>query len=258
MRQLPLLLAAKMKVHLSADYQSETWFYPVYTLAGQLTAVELVTQFVHDSAPITLPQDLLLPQLDDAQQLRLMQSQLSLLEKYRDFFELHQITALVRIDDSMALTLLESEFLLRKFKQLPFIILDISETFPQLARGKAQPLLAALQQEFRLSLSQFGAGKAPATAVYDNLFSVLKLDKAFIQSLAKRASFTPFIQTVIDNFADYADQLIICGVDDNLMLEKVSTLNGAQLQGSLFPVVKAERLGDLIYPDVTLHTPSQQ
>jgi len=196
--------------------------------------------------------------LDDAQQLRLLQSQLALLEKYRDFFELHQITALVRIDDSMAMRLLESEFLLRKFKQLPFIILDINETFPQLASGKEQPLLAALQREFRLSLSQFGAGKAPATAVYDNLFSVLKLDKAFIQGLAKRASFTPFIQTVIDNFSDYADQMIICGVDNNQMLEKVSAIQGAHLQGSLFPVVKAERLSDLIYPDVTLHNPSQQ
>ena len=148
MRQLPLLLAVKMKVHLSADYQSETWFCPVYSLAGQLTAVELITQFVHDSAPITLPQDLLLPQLDDAQQLRLLQSQLLLLEKYRDFFTRHQITALVRIDDSMALTLLNSEFLLRKFKQLSFIVLDISETFPQLSQGKMQPLLVALQREF--------------------------------------------------------------------------------------------------------------
>ncbi|WP_343554365.1 EAL domain-containing protein [Pantoea sp.] len=247
-----------MKVHLSADYQSETWFYPVYSLTGQLTAVELVTQFVHDTAPITLPQDLLLPQLDDAQQLRLLQSQLSLLEKYRDFFELNQIIALVRIDDSMATTLLSSEFLLRKFKQIPFIVLDISETFPQLSLGKAQPLLAALQQEFRLSLSQFGAGKAPATAVYDNLFSVLKLDKTFIQGLAKRASFTPFIQTVIDNFSDFAQQIIICGIDDNVMLDKMTTLNGAHLQGSLFPVVKAERLNDLIYSDLNLHTPSQQ
>lgn len=247
-----------MKVHLSADYQSETWFYPVYSLAGQLTAVELVTQFVHDSAPITLPQDLLLPQLDDAQQLRLLQSQLSLLEKYRDFFEINQITALVRIDDSMANTLLASEFLLRKSRQIPFIVLDISETFPQLSLGKSHPLLAALQREFRLSLSQFGAGKAPATAVYDNLFSVLKLDKAFIQNLAKRASFTPFIQTVINNFSDFADQIIICGIDDNQMMEKMSTLSGAQLQGSLFPVVKAERLNDLIYSDMNLHTPSQQ
>jgi hypothetical protein len=42
------------------------------------------------------------------------------------------------------------------------------------------------------------------------------------------------------------------------MLEKVSVIQGAHLQGSLFPVVKAERLSDLIYPDVTLHTPSQQ
>ena len=95
-----------------------------------------------------------------------------------------------------------------------------------------------------LIASQFGAGKAPATAVYENLFSVLKMDKAFIHALAKRASFTPFIQTVIDNFSAYAPQIIICGVDDNALLEKVSSLSGAQLQGSLFPVVKAERLSD--------------
>ncbi len=256
MRQLPLPLAYEMKVHLSADYQSETWFYPVYSLTGQLTAVELVTQFVHESAPITLPQDLLLPQLDDAQQLRLLQSQLALLEKYRDFFEQNQIIALVRIDDSLAMTLLASEFLLRKFKQLPFIVLDISETFPQLALGKSLPLLATLQREFRLSLSQFGAGKVPANAIYDNLFSVLKLDKDFIQNLAKRASFTPFIQTVIDNFSDFADQIIICGIDDNAMLEKATALSGAHLQGSVFSVVKAERLHDLIYSAVNLHSPS--
>ncbi|MCZ4058572.1 hypothetical protein O3W44_05035 [Pantoea sp. LMR881] len=70
-----------MKIHLSADYQSEIWFYPAYTMNGQLTAVELVSQFVHESAPITLPQDLLLPQLSDAQQLRLLQSQIALLEQ---------------------------------------------------------------------------------------------------------------------------------------------------------------------------------
>jgi hypothetical protein len=42
------------------------------------------------------------------------------------------------------------------------------------------------------------------------------------------------------------------------MMEKMTTLSGAQLQGSLFPVVKAERLNDLIYSDLNLHTPSQQ
>ena len=104
-----------MKVHISADYQSETWFYPAYTLEGQLTAVELVTQFVHDSAPITLPQDLLLPQLDANQQLRLLQAQLSILEKHRAFFERNHVDALMRIDESLAETLLESELLLRKF-----------------------------------------------------------------------------------------------------------------------------------------------
>lgn len=247
-----------MKVHISADYQSETWFYPAYTLEGQLTAVELVTQFVHDSAPITLPQDLLLPQLDANQQLRLLQAQLLILEKHRAFFERNHVDALMRIDESLAETLLESELLLRKFKQLPFIVMDISETFPQLSAGKAHPVLSRLNHQFRLSLSQFGAGKAPATAVYDSLFSVLKLDKLFIQNLAKRASFIPFMQTVIDNFSGYTQQIIISGIDDALLLSKVSDLTGVHIQGNVFPVVKAERLEDLITPFLTQTTPSQQ
>lgn len=147
-----------MKIHLSADYQSEIWFYPAYTMNGQLTAVELVSQFVHESAPITLPQDLLLPQLSDAQQLRLLQSQIALLEQNYAFFAQHNVKASMRIDHNMSVTLLESEFLTRKVKQLPFLLLDISETFPQLSQGINNPLLASLKHEFKLSLSQFGAG----------------------------------------------------------------------------------------------------
>lgn len=227
-----------MKVHIPAGYESEIWFYPAYSLAGQLTAVELVTRAI---SPVVWLQ------ADDSQQLCLLQSQLLLLEKYREFFESHQINALVRINESVAEALLKSEFLLRKVQQLSFIVIDISETFHQLSSGKVNPILTALRSEFRLSLSQFGAGNAPATAVYDNLFSIIRLDESFIQGLAKRASFMTFIQTMIANFSDYTDQLIICGIDDNQMLEQVSGLCGIYLQGRLFPVVKAGQLSELIY-----------
>lgn len=150
-----------MKIHLSADYQSEIWFYPVCDVNGRLTAVELVTQFVHESAPITLPQDLLLPQLDESQQLRLLQSQIGLLEQNRGFFEAHSVSAFIRIDEGMARTLLASELVMRKIKQLPFILLNITETFPQLKLGKNNPLLASLHAEFNLAISHFGAGKTP-------------------------------------------------------------------------------------------------
>lgn len=158
-----------MKIHLSADYQSEIWFYPVCDVNGRLTAVELVTQFVHESAPITLPQDLLLPQLDESQQLRLLQSQIGLLEQHRGFFEAHTVSAFIRIDEGMARTLLASELVMRKIKQLPFILLNITETFPQLKLGKNNPLLASLHAEFNLAISHFGAGKTPlmqSTIIY--------------------------------------------------------------------------------------------
>ncbi len=246
MRQSPLYLAVKMKVHLSADYQSEIWFYPACTISGQLAAVELVSQFVHSSAPVTLPQDLLLPQLDEMQRLRLLQRQVAVLEQYRDFFVKNHVLALMRIDENMARTLLASELLIRKIKQLPFLLLDISETFQQLLNGINDPLIFALKQQFRLSLSHFGAGKSSTRAVYDNLFDCIKLDKQFIQSLAKRASFLPFIQSIIDNFRSHAQMMIICGIDDRTLLDKTATLQDAVLQGALFPPVKAEALPRLI------------
>lgn len=246
MRQLPLYLAVKMKVHLSADYQSEIWFYPVCTLSGQLVAVELVSQFVHDTAPVTLPQDLLLPQLDETQQLRLLQIQISLLEQHREFFDKNHVLALMRIDENLAQTLLASELLVRKIKQLPFLLLDVSETFPQLLNGINDALIFTLKQQFRLSLSHFGAGKSSTRAVYDNLFDFIKLDKQFIQSLAKRASFQPFIQSILDNIGSHTQQMVICGIDDEALLEKVSFLHNVLIQGALFPPVKAEALSRLV------------
>jgi EAL domain-containing protein (putative c-di-GMP-specific phosphodiesterase class I) len=155
----------------------------------------------------------------------------------------------------MANTLLESEFVTRKIKQLPFLMLDISETFLSLNLGKNNPLIAALNREFKLSLSHFGAGKSSTTAVYDNLFSCIRLDKHFIHALSKRASFLPFMQSIIDNFRPHCDRMIICGVDDEMLLDKVSQLSNVHLQGTLFPVVKSDAFETLIYSEQFLHTP---
>jgi EAL domain-containing protein (putative c-di-GMP-specific phosphodiesterase class I) len=135
------------------------------------------------------------------------------------------------------------------------MMLDISETFLSLNLGKNNPLLAALNREFKLSLSHFGAGKSSTTAVYDNLFSCIRLDKHFIHSLSKRASFLPFMQSIIDNFRSHCDRMIICGVDDEILLDKVSQLSNVHLQGALFPVVKSDAFETLIYSEQFLHTP---
>lgn len=59
----------------------------------------------------------------------------------------------------------------------------------------------------------------------------------------------PFIQSIIDNFRAHCDRLIICGIDDDVLLDKVSQLSGAEFQGALFPVVKSDALHSLICAD---------
>lgn len=235
-----------MKIHLSADYQSEIWFYPACSLDGQLATVDMVSQFVHDTAPVTLPQNLLLPQLNAAQLLRLLQSQLRVFEEQFAFFEKSQALALMHIDVNMAHMILENELLARKVKQFPFLLLDLSETFPALVNEENDEVIMALKSEFRLSLSQFGTGKIPSSAIYDNVFDIIKLDKSFIQSLVKRVSFQPFIQSIVDNFSRYSQQIIISGIDDEKMLKKMMMLDGVTLQGALFPPVRADALNTLM------------
>ncbi len=95
-------------------------------------------------------------------------------------------------------------------------------------------------------MSHFGAGKSSTRAVYDNLLDTIKLDKQFIQSLAKRASFQHFIQSTMDNLGGHTQQMIICGIDDEALLKKVSFLHDVLIQGALFPPEKAEALDRLI------------
>lgn len=237
-----------MKIHLEADYKSYTAFYPVYSFDGQLISVELLTHFSHSTANVAIPQHLLLPQLTTDQRITLLQTQINSIEKHHDFFRLQGVKVALKIDDILAKAILESDFLTRKLDALEWLELEINESFPDLKWGKDNPSLMALSQRFDLSLENYGAGKAPSKAVYDNLFSRIKLDKGFIQHNINRLSFRPFISTVLDHIKPHCQQVIVQGIDDLSGLEKISHYDFDGIQSSLFSPVGEEALSSLIYP----------
>lgn len=160
-----------MKIHLEADYKSYAAFYPVYSFDGLLIAVELLTHFSHTTANVAMPQEMLLPQMDSEQRILLLQSQIGSIEKNHDFFRQQGVKVTLKIDEVTSQAILESDFLARKLDALEWLELEINESFPNLKLGKDHPGLMALSERFDLSLENYGAGKAPSKAVYDDLFT---------------------------------------------------------------------------------------
>jgi len=241
-----------MKIHLAADYRCNAAFYPVYTLKGRLSAVELISWFSDDSTNVAMPAEMLMPQLTIEQRVMLLQSQITVVEKYHNFFSYHDLNVAINIDEITAQAILESEFLLHKLGMLDCLELEINESFTDLSAGKDNPLLAALSDHFSLSLDNFGAGKATAKAVYDNLFKRIKLDKGFIQHNIKRSSFEPFINAILDNITPHCQQVIVQGVDDTQALATIRQYPFAGIQSALFPAADELSLADLLKPPALL------
>lgn len=237
-----------MKIHLETDYNSITTFTPVYAFDGHLIAVELLTHFSHHAVNVVIPQDILIPQLDDEQRIFLLQSQITSAEKHHAFFQQQGIKVSMKIDAFSASAILQSDFIARKLEALNWLELEINESFPGFNSGKDNPQLMALSERFELSLEDYGSGKASSKAIYDNLFSRVKLDKGFIQHNIKRLSFRPFISAVLEHVKPHCECVIVQGIDDLTALQHIRKYEFDGVQSTLFSPVSEDALPSLMMP----------
>ncbi|MEM6159491.1 EAL domain-containing protein [Erwinia sp. P6884] len=237
-----------MKIHLAADYKSYSTFYPIYSFGGKLIAVKLMTHFSHSTANVIIPQEMLLPQLDNDQRIILLQKQINSLEKHHDFFCRHGVRMALNIDAPTASLLLDNEILVRKLALLQGLELEINESFTDFTLGCENTCLMALKARFDLSLENYGAGKASSKAAYDNLFTTIKLDKGFIQQNINKLSFRPFINAMLEHIKPHCQRVIIQGVDDLSGLDRISEFPFDGIQSTLFSSASDESLESLIHP----------
>lgn len=235
-----------MKKKIADDYQISAVFYPIYSLRGQLMAVELISWLTQQSGNLSIPLELMIKNFSPEQRVSLLLNQIGLAEKHHDFFRQHNLHIAINIDENLAEMILESEFLLRKLKMLDCLELEVNEDFANLSAGKDNPLLLALSQQFLLSLHNFGAGKASPKAIYDNLFYRIKLDKGFIQKNINRLSFPPFFSTILRSISPYCQHIIVQGIDSRKMLESISQYPFTGIQCVLFPAVEESALASLV------------
>lgn len=158
----------------------------------------------------------------------------------------HNLTAWIMIPPGVVDALLNDEELAASVQRLPFLELAVSEQFPGLNDIDENHPLSKLSHYFPLALSDFGAGNASTRAVFTGLFKRIVLDKSFVQRQLKSLSFEPFMRAIVSQIQPYCQGIMISGIDDETIRQRVMPYGFNGMLGSLWPVVPESSLITLV------------
>lgn len=209
-----------MPVEWAGGMKNDFFCIPVHTLGGEMIAIDLRYR-PHSVAPGGAV-DMVLPGLSPQERLL---NQLLTIEEFADYFRLHGLMCSVAIDFQLARAVTESSFIQQILTHLPFVRLKLSEDFPNLHDGMANPLLRTLIEQLNiLWLDDLGAGDANLHALQSNMFEAVKLDRQFyVENVDK-----PFFSVLINHIRQYTNRVIVEGVAGDGQLE---TLNRSKIWG---------------------------
>ncbi|MFU0946904.1 EAL domain-containing protein [Kluyvera ascorbata] len=235
-----------MIVALDNTYSSQLYFLPARNSDGLLVGLKVVCQFSGLNNHVRIPTSLVLPRLTQQQEITLFQEKLALLTTCQLFFMQHNLTAWIMIPPGVVDALLNDEELAASVQRLPFLELAVSEQFPGLNDIDENHPLSKLSHYFPLALSDFGAGNASTRAVFTGLFKRIVLDKSFVQRQLKSLSFEPFIRAIVSQIQPYCQGIMISGIDDETIRQRVMPYGFNGMLGSLWPVVPESSLITLV------------
>ncbi|WP_270503914.1 EAL domain-containing protein [Kluyvera ascorbata] len=235
-----------MIVALDNTYSSQLYFLPARNSDGLLVGLKVVCQFSGLNNHVRIPTSLVLPRLTQQQEITLFQEKLALLTTCQLFFMQHNLTAWIMIPPGVVDALLNDEELAASVQRLPFLELAVSEQFPRLNDIDENHPLSKLSHYFPLALSDFGAGNASTRAVFTGLFKRIVLDKSFVQRQLKSLSFEPFMRAIVSQIQPYCQGIMISGIDDETIRQRVMPYGFNGMLGSLWPVVPESSLITLV------------
>lgn len=238
----------EMKIQRDTAFISTFAFQPIYTLQGKLLAVELIVRFNSEDHKLSAPTELVMKSLEREQVVALLAEQLAWAEQHADWFQRAGVSLNLNIGEPAARAIVQESVLRRHLMALPFIHLEIVESFPSLSSGKRNPVLAALRRDFTLWLDNFGSGSATLTPLFDGLFDYVKVDKTFFWQLVDGDHFTIVMPSLIRNVNRFCHGIIIEGADSRTYFNAFSELPLAGVQGQLWPGREGSQLDSLLIP----------
>ncbi|HEY2455249.1 MAG TPA: EAL domain-containing protein [Scandinavium sp.] len=235
-----------MIVTLDKAWKTELLFLPARNGGGQLVGLEIITNFVGVDDAVRTPTSLVASRLNAEQEVTLFREKLALLESCQIFFIQQQLIAWINITPAIALALLTQNALAEAAARFSFLELTVEESFPELSTFDKSHLLVQLANFFPLVLANFGAGDTTTQAVFSGLFKRVALDKNFIQQQVFLLSFDPFMRAITAQVQPCCSAIMVAGVDNQQIFERLEPWGFSALQGALWPAVDAASLTALM------------
>lgn len=242
-----------MKIQFDTAFNSSYLCQPIYSGKGKLLAVELICRFASIDSKLIMPTELVLNLLSTQQLTHFLTEQLVWARQHALWFEANQVILNISVEEKLAKIIIENAEIREALKACSFIHLSISESFSQLSAGKHNLELMALKSDFTLWLDGFGSGNANMAAVFDHIFSWVKLDRSLFWELYQGENFTIVLPSLIRNVNRFCRNIVIDGLDN---AEYFDALNKSEIQGMkglLWPGVEPSALDSLLCSPAQFH-----
>ncbi|KEA52845.1 hypothetical protein DT73_12195 [Mangrovibacter sp. MFB070] len=236
-----------MVVTLECAYYSQCLFQPLRRSDGSLYGVELVTRFVTEDGVVQMPEALVSTRLSPFQHSQLLDEKVSLLRSCQSAFLKHRLVIWMPVEQNSARCILSDTSLVGYLTSVPGLHLGITEQFIASGDHYLANLFSSLERHFLLALLNYGAGHISGQLIFQRQFNAIMLDKQFVQSCLKKASFLPVMYAILNQVGSACHGLVINGIDDEKSFTRTRPLPVTAMQGALWPPVIPEDLMLLLY-----------
>ncbi|AJJ11805.1 EAL domain protein [Yersinia rohdei] len=215
----------KLNIEVNCSYVCE----PIHKQDGSLLAVELLSRFSARSVDLPIDIECFIKELSIDEKTDLFKDQLQAVKTCRDWFIANNVFLSINIDFDLASVIVTDDSIRLLLDGMPFLRLEIMETFSNLSDGMNNPLLCELAAHYPLWLDDLGSGGATLNAVTANIFEYVKIDKHFFWQHNKNT-----FPILINNLKKYCLGIIVVGVENQDELEQLKSSNIDAMQGYLF------------------------
>lgn len=220
---------------LRSDISIRYVFQKMFSSEGTHVAVECLSRFDHISVS---PEDFFRYASAELRESIFME-QLALIDKHKQWFNIHGISATINVDDHILNVLLRPE--VKAFvEHIGCVHFEVTEASNKLLNnalvtwGKAHSTT--------LWLDDFGSGNANINAFRGYHFNYVKIDKDFFWHLMKKESGRPLMDALVTFFSRNHHNVIIEGVESEAHKEWLQGMEWFAIQGHYWKEVSIEKL----------------
>ncbi|CRY53135.1 MULTISPECIES: EAL domain-containing protein [Yersinia] len=223
----------KLNIEVNCSYICE----PIHKQDGSLLAVELLSRFSAKSVDLSMDVEQFIRELGVEGKTKLFHDQLRAVKTYSEWFIANNVLLSINIDFDLASVIVSDDSTRCMIDEMPFLRLEIMETFSNLSDGMNNPLLRELAGRYPLWLDDLGSGGSTLNAVTANIFEYVKIDKHFFWQHNKHT-----FPILINNIKKYCLGVIVVGVENQDESAQLKGSNIDAMQGYLFHPLTLDEL----------------